>query len=204
MPESGLPPTPRRLRLAGATAVVSAFLVVPWFIVTFLVSEKRALWVVVTEIGLLVGSTVCLVFLLLTLRAFVVGYYGYTRTDRLISLLACANVVLTGVSLVNRLVPALEEGAGVVGIGLVIIIGVAQALFGVRLLQLPSPLGGMLRPYCFLNIVTGFCLATLVLLPFGMLTSAVSDIMLGTIFFLAARSLDASLPSHSPSDRSEV
>jgi TctA family transporter len=42
------------------------------------------------------------------------------------------------------------------------------------------------KPYCYLNIVTGVCTAMIILLPIGVLTSAVSDVMLGTIFFHAA------------------
>jgi hypothetical protein len=62
-----------------------------------------------------------------------------------------------------------------------------QIMFGVKLLQLPDDLKGLHKPYCYLNIITGFCLATVVLLPAGIVASAVTDIMLGTIFFQSAK-----------------
>ena len=36
----------------------------------------------------------------------------------------------------------------------------------------------MLRPFCYANIATGILLASIVLIPFGILTSAISDLML--------------------------
>lgn len=187
-----LPPTPRRLRLSGALAMGNALLVVPWYVISFLVANNRARWAIETEMGLLVGSTVSLVFLLLTLRSLIVGCYGFARADRLIALLIQANVILTCISMLSRLVPPLEEGSDVVGILLVVIIGGLQLLFGVRLLKLPTTLGGLLLPYCVLNMVTGVCFATVVLLPVGIVASAVSDVMLGTIFFTVSRAIDES------------
>ena len=62
-----------------------------------------------------------------------------------------------------------------------------QIMFGVKLLQLSNDLKGLHKPYCYLNIITGICLATVVLLPVGILASAITDVMLGTIFFQAAK-----------------
>ena len=82
--------------------------------------------------------------------------------------------------------PSLESAVGVFGIFMVMVLGILQIAFGVRLLRLPDDLGGLHKPYCYLNIVTGACLTSIILIPVGMLAGAVSDVMLGTIFFQIA------------------
>jgi hypothetical protein len=61
--------------------------------------------------------------------------------------------------------------------------GVVQAHFGYKLLKLPNDLGGMLKPFCYVNMATGILMATIILIPVGIVVSAISDLMLGTIFF---------------------
>jgi hypothetical protein len=46
-----------------------------------------------------------------------------------------------------------------------------------KLLKLPDDLGGMLKPFCYANMATGIFLASIVLIPLGILTSAISDLM---------------------------
>jgi hypothetical protein len=59
-------------------------------------------------------------------------------------------------------------------------------MFGIWLLQLPASLGSLHRPYCYINVITGFAFASVVLLPLGMVTNCIADIMLGTIFMQVA------------------
>jgi hypothetical protein len=173
----------RRLIFAGWLAMTSALVTIPWLILSFFL-DKTELWVKVAEGTLLVGSTALFVYTFLTLRVLL-HRYAFSATDRPIALLIQTNIVTTTVSLLALAVPSIADGAGVVGIGLVVAIGVFHALFGLRLLHLTDDLGGLHRPYCYLNMITGICLASLVLLPVGILSSAVADVMLGTIFFRA-------------------
>jgi len=63
-----------------------------------------------------------------------------------------------------------------------------QLQFGYKLLKLPDDLGGMLKPFCYANMATGIFLSSIVLLPLGILASAISDLMLGTIFLSVSKS----------------
>lgn len=53
-----------------------------------------------------------------------------------------------------------------------------------------NDLGGMLKPFCFSYIATGICLASVVLVLVGVVTSAISDLILGTLFFNLAKHLN--------------
>ena len=166
--------------------MLNALLTIPWFIMTFLLSERTGLWSRLTDASMLLVSTGICIFTLLTFRALLNWRYAFHATDRFIEWQIKVNVVATAVSILGMVVPSIAESAGMVGIVLVILLGVIQLVFGLRLQQLSADLNGLRRPYSYLNIITGFCLATIVLVPLGMLTSAISDIMLGTIFFQAS------------------
>jgi hypothetical protein len=178
--------THRRLMAAGWLAMVSAALTVPWIIATFFLAEKTGAAAKAVEASLLVCGTVLFVYLLATLRRLLHERYDFRGTDGAIALLIKANIVSAAVALLGLAIPSMEEAIGVFGIIMVVIVGILQLSFGFKLLQLPTTLKGLHKPYCYLNMVTGGCTAVIVLLPLGVLTSAVADVMLGTIFFHAA------------------
>jgi hypothetical protein len=66
-------------------------------------------------------------------------------------------------------------------------LGIVQAQFGFRLRRLPDNLGGLLKPFCYANMATGILLASVILMPLSIIISALSDLMLGTIFFNMSR-----------------
>jgi hypothetical protein len=182
----GVNMTHRRLIAAGWLAMVSAALTVPWVIATFFLADKTGAAAKAVEASLLVCGTVLFVYLLATLRRLLHERYDFRAADGAIALLIKANIVSAAVALLGLAIPSMEESIGVFGIIIVVIVGILQLSFGIKLLQLPSTLKGLHKPYCYLNMVTGVCTAMIVLLPVGVLTSAVADVMLGTIFFHAA------------------
>jgi hypothetical protein len=182
-----MPPfTQTRYRVAGTLAMINAILTIPWFIMTFLLTDKIGIWPKVAETFMQATSAFIFVFTSLTLKKQLNMVHGFQGVDRYILLLVKANIVLTAVSLIGVALPSIASSAGVIAIILIIPLGVIQLIFGYKLQQLPSDLGGLLRPFCYLNMITGFSLAAIILLPMGILTGAIGDIMLGTIFFQAA------------------
>ena len=183
------PLTRARLVNAGRLAMLSALLTVPWMVLTFFLVDREGAGPRLAQAALLLVGTVLYVYLMVTLRRLFHAMYAYHGTDALIGLLIKANVVSAVVGAAGLVVPALESSLAVFGIIVAVLLGILQLLFGLRLFAFSDPLGGLLRPYCWLNVVTGFCVAVIILLPVGMLTSAVADVMLGTIFFQAARGI---------------
>ena len=181
--------TRNRLTTAGWLAMASAALTVPWIVLTFSLAGGVGEGVKAAEICLLVSGTALLVYLLLTLRRLLQEKFSFRAADGIMALLIKVNIVSAAVSVFGFAVPSLEGSVGVFGIVMVVLIGILQGMFGFRLLSLPADLQGLHKPYCYLNIVTGVCTAVVVLLPLGVVASAVSDVMLGTIFFQAAAAL---------------
>jgi len=181
-----LPTEKARYRAAGGLAMVNALITIPWFILTFFLIDKEGVWPKMAEAFMQLSSTAIFVFTSLTLKKYLNQAKRFHDTDRFILLLVKANIVITAVSLIGVAVPSIASSAGTLAIILIIPLGVIQLMFGYKLQNLQADLGGLHRPYCYLNMVTGFSTAAVILLPLGIFTGAIADIMLGTIFFQAA------------------
>lgn len=175
--------TPARFRLAGLLAMLNALLAIPWFILTLSLAEKSEPWTKLAEASMMLLSTTLFIYIIVTLRTLVNRRYAFHAADQLILWQIKLNLIALAVSLVGIAVPDTASTANILALVLVVPMGILQLMFGQRFLQLPADLNGLLRPYCYLNMAAGFCLASVVLIPLGILAGAISDIMLGTIFF---------------------
>jgi hypothetical protein len=167
--------------------MLSSLLTLPWFLFTYFIANRNDLATKLAEGSMLVGGLALLIYLLLTFQQLLNRRYAFNGADKTISLLIQASIIQTSAAILALAVPELKSAVGLFGLLMVVIVGVLHMMLGIWLLHLPASLGGMHRPYCWLNIVTGFSLATIMLLPLGMLTSAIADVMLATIFLQAAR-----------------
>ncbi len=178
--------TRKHLTVAGWLAMANAALTVPWVVLTFFIAGKGGSLAKVGEGLFLVVGTVLYVYLLVTLRRLLHEKFVFYEADTVIMLLIKANIISATVVVLASAFPGLEDSLAMFGIIMVVGLGILQTIFGIRLLRLIDDLKGLHKPYCYLNILTGFCTAMIVLLPVGILTGAVADVMLGTIFFQAA------------------
>jgi hypothetical protein len=185
-------PSANRLRLAGYLAMISAMLALPWFLFTFTFAERNDFAVTLAEAGMMTAGLALLIYLMITFRQLLNRKYAFHHADKTISLLIQASICQTAAGLLGMAIPELEGAVRIYGLVLAVIIGILHMMFGIWLLQLPASLGGMHRPYCYLNIVTGFSLASIMLLPLGILTGCITDVMLGTIFLQAITDRTAS------------
>jgi len=166
--------------------MASAILAIPWFLFSYNVTDRNDPVIRVAEASMLVGSLALLIYLLVTFQQLLNRRYAFHHANKTISLIIQANVTLTANSLLGIAIPELGGPVRIMGFILVVIAGILQMMFGIWLLQLPASLGGLHRPYCYINVITGFAFASVVLLPLGMVTNCIADIMLGTIFMQVA------------------
>jgi hypothetical protein len=170
-------------------AMASALLSLPLFLVSLHFEGRHDDVARTVELSLQVVGTGIFVVLTILLRLFLTRTCRFRKADAIITVLIILNLIYAVAASLGLLVPRLEERLPAILTPLVILLGIAQAGLGWRLLGLEHDLGGLKRPYCWLNIVTGICLASLVLIPVGIVVSAVGDVMLGTIFLQEARRL---------------
>jgi hypothetical protein len=183
----------KSLTSAGVLAMVSAILTLPLFLVSITLADRDDQIANTIQLALQWTGTLIFLLLILLLRRFLVFNCLFKKANSPIALLILLNLLYAGLTSFADYIPNGEERITPLAMGLIVLLGLSQAGLGIRLLQLENDLGGMKRYYCWLNILTGLFLASILLVPLGIIASGISDVMLGTIFFHEAKRI-AALP----------
>jgi hypothetical protein len=129
------------------------------------------------------AGTVLFVVITLFLKKLLNHHFKFHDTDKSIGLMVMANVV-AGIFIVGGMyISSIKEIAGIAALVIMVFQGIVQIQFGYTLLKLEDNLGELLKPFCYLNMATGICVASIVLILAGVVVSAISDLMLATLFF---------------------
>lgn len=169
--------------------MASAMMTLPMFLSSLLLEGRHDEAARTMQILMQCLGTIIFMALTSSLRYFLVRNCSYKKADGIILCLITFNIIYAVTASSGLYLPKAGEQLKPLMAVFVVLLGIAQAGLGMRLFELPSDLGGMKRPYCWLNIATGLCTASMLLIPVGIVTSAVGDLMLGTIFFQEARRL---------------
>ncbi|MEI6305887.1 MAG: hypothetical protein WCP33_03600, partial [Deltaproteobacteria bacterium] len=173
----------------GWLTMVSAFASIPLSYLDFKLEGKVDAVAALIQGVLQIAGTLLFVIITLLLKRFLNRLLMFHHTDKCIELMIMANIV-SGVFILGGLaLPKIREAAGIAALLMVVFEGVIQLQFGYKLLKLENSLGGLLKPYCYLNMATGVCVASIVLILPGVAVSAISDLMLATIFFNVAKQI---------------
>ncbi|MDD5106629.1 MAG: hypothetical protein PHC49_13540 [Desulfuromonadaceae bacterium] len=144
-------------------------------------------------------GTLLFVVITLLLKRFLNQIFRFHDTDKSIDMMIMANVVAGIFVVVGLYINQFRETLGIAALVIMVFQGIVQLQFGYKLLKLPHSLNGMLKPFCYLNMATGICIASLVLILVGVVVSAISDLMLATIFFNLSKQLKEAGQSRSTS-----
>lgn len=181
---------PAKLRLAGYVSLFNALITLPVFFYSLLLEgNKRAISSGLQLILISAGCTAIAVFLMVSLRKYVLIKKGFDSIKKPILFLIIGYLISFVLSTVNMFFPSGEKMAALIAVVSLIILGLLQVHLGIRLFHLDHNLNGFRKPYSILLIVTGLLTASIALSPIAMFSSAVSDIMLGTIFLQAAKEM---------------
>lgn len=181
--------THRTLNIAGWLAMISAFASIPMAYLSFKLEGRADAGATLILPIMQAAGTLLFVAITLFLKKFLNLVFRFHDTDKSIDLMIMANVV-SGIVLVGGMYISLtKETAGIAALVLMVFQGIIQIQFGYKLLKLQNNLDGLLKPFSYLNMATGICIASIVLILVGVVVSAISDLMLATIFFNVSRQL---------------
>ena len=169
--------------------MASAFLTLPLVYLSFKLEGRIDVKATVIQALIQTFGTFLFVAIILYLKKLLNSLFNFHDTDRNLDLMIVTGAVTGIISPVALYAPPLKASVEQAVIIILIVQGIVQLQFGYKLLKLPGDLGGMLKPFCYANIATGIFLASIVLIPLGILASAISDLMLGTIFLSVAKSV---------------
>ena len=161
----------------------SAFLTLPVVYVSYKLDKMADFVSTVIQTVIAIAGVILFTLIVLYLKRFINGFFQFHNTDRNLEIMMGANIVVTVLTLVAIFYSQLKESIEYVVLAVIVTQGIIQIQFGYKLLKLPNDLGGMLKPFCYANMATGILMASVILIPVGIVVSAVSDLMLGTIFF---------------------
>lgn len=173
------------LRWAGILAMANAVLSIPFLILSYYLDERGDLAADLIHSAMYLVGTFLFVVLALFLKRLLNSGHSFHQADNSIDFLIIINLILGLAGIAGLFIAPLEEPLNQYSVLLIIAFGIAEIVLGIRLFRLPDSLKGLLKPFCLFTIVTGTFLASVLLMPLGVITGAVADVMLGTIFFQA-------------------
>jgi len=183
------PLKPTTLKAAGKLAIASAMLTLPMFLLSFMLEGRYDTTARYIHLALQGVGTVVFVLIIVSFRIFLNRNCGFYRVNMHALGLIVINLIYAGASFVSISSTQGEEQMRPYMMVMVSLLGIIQAGLGWRLFDLENDLFGMKRPYCWLNDVTGVFFASVLMIPIAIITSAVADVMLGTILIMEARRL---------------
>jgi hypothetical protein len=187
-------PYERQYQWAGWLALTAAVLVLPLFVLGFLVQPqwpKLAFPLLFAYVPVVVLQTAFAVFALFWFRRLLNNRFHFHDTDGLIVTIIIGAIILGAIGLAAKIGVLFVPKSALVAAGLlalvpVIMVGLPLAIlsiiFAVRLLRLQDDLCGLLKPFAYTTIAAGACFLTIILAPLGFLVDAVSNALLGMIF----------------------
>lgn len=175
------------LTTAGWIAMTSAFIAIPLVYLIFKLEGHADVTTLTIQALLQVFGTVLFVVITRCMKKLLNAQFSFYDTDRYIDLMIMANVGAGILALAGLFFAPLKETLSIAAMVIMVFQGIVQIQFGYILMKLQNNLGGMLKPFCYANMLTGLCVASVVLIIVGVVVSAISDLMLGTMFFNVAR-----------------
>ena len=178
--------TKEQLNLAGWLSITNAIFAIPSIAMSWFLDTIGGAGAKLSQAILTLVSLGLFLYVIISLRKLLNYRFQFREVDIYISLLIWGNVVLAAFSLLALGSIGFEWFMNILSIVSFIIFGILAIMFATRLLHLPGNLYGLLKPFCYTQIVSGTCFITVLLLPVAIIAGAVADVILGVIFFRAA------------------
>lgn len=177
----------KTLVAAGWITMIGAFIALPLTYLMFKLEGRGDLTAQTIQTLIQLFGTVLFVVITRYMKTLLNLQFAFHDTDRYIDLMIMANVVAGVLVLAGLFFSPLKETLGIAALVIMVFQGIVQIQFGYGLLKLQENIGGMLKPFCYANMLTGLCVASVVLIIVGVVVSAIADLMLGTIFLNMAK-----------------
>ncbi len=180
--------------LAGWMAITGAIMIFPEIIMGMLLDikpEKLGI-LIIPYVFITIAETAITLFAFFRFKQLLNERYEFHRVDTLIIFIIFGSMILTSIGLFVRtmntlgIIPSDSINLSVIFTSLVIILSiplaVAGIVFGLKLLKLERGLSGLLKPLAYTQIVASICLASIILMPLGLVFMIAFQIMLGIVF----------------------
>lgn len=184
--------------MAGWLAIASAALLLPAMVLSIftdiIFQRSHVLPVGLAMIYFLVtvAQALCSLYALYRFRDYINEHFDFHETDGLITCILIGAMAITSVALVGKVVvwSGVDLMVTIAFLGMLLLVGIPLSIisiiYAVKLLQLPSDLGGFLKPMVVVNIIACVCFLLVILAPLGLLLTAAGDLIMGLVFLRQA------------------
>jgi len=175
--------------IAGWTSIASALVTIPVIVISMysgytegINGEKNS---IITTLDMTINSIYLLIFVIIFInfKNLLNSDLEITSLDLMITLVIGSNVLITSLSIISMPFQALNNIVGVISVIFLIPYGILHTVFGIKIMKLDNELFGWRKSFSIFTIFTGISTATVILIPLGLITSMVSDVLLALIFF---------------------
>lgn len=175
------------LSISSWLTIFFAVFVIPYAIFSILVVYKSDLAIITQLVGIL--YTASYIFVMYVFKKYLNIKLKIFSLDKIIILLVATDIISTTISLLS-LSKIFSSGANlVVSILMLFTLGALSIIYGIKVINLNNDLFGQNKIYGYLNIVTGFCLVSVIFIPIAILTMIASYIYFGIILDKASKSI---------------
>lgn len=187
--------TQSKLRLAGWLSIIYMLIQVPSFVISFMVgAEPENTMYDGLFKALIIVDMLLWIYLILVFKAFVNIRFGFTGVNRVIQFMIALSVVMYGLVFFMGQGDDELDVFTIVYFALLIPMGVAMVLFGKRLLSIENEFK-YLRIYAWLNIISGVCVASVILFLLATPLGLIASLLIALMFFAAANELESARKS---------
>jgi len=172
---------------AGWIAMISAFASLPVAYFSWQLGDSVDTAATIIQTTIQIVAVLIFLVIILYLKKLLNAHFKFHDTDKSMEWMIKANVMAGILTVTGLQFTELRDTLGIAALLIMVAQGVVQIQFGYKLLKLPHDLGGLRKPFCYANMATGVCIASVVLILVGILISAIADLMLATIFFSMAK-----------------
>ena len=178
-----------KLKLAGWLSVFYIILLFPSVGISFMseFDPENEMYDITSKVFALLVSIVW-IYLFVIFKLFLNYRFEFYNVNRYINILIILTIIMFGVSLFLPQGSEEFNSIMIVYFSFLVLYGIVTIIFGKKLLSIPVYYKHM-KFFAWINIISGVCLASVVLLVFAIPLGFVSGLIMALIFFTAANEL---------------
>ena len=179
----------KKLKLAGWLSIFYVILLFPSVGISFMseFDPENEMYDITAKVFTLLDSIVW-IYLFVNFKLFLNYRFEFYNVNRYINILIILSIIIFFISLFMTKGTEEFNSIMIVYFAFLILYGIVTIIFGKKLLSIPVYYKYM-KFFAWINIISGVCLASVVLLLFAIPLGFISGLIMALIFFAAANEL---------------
>ncbi len=178
----------RNLNLFGWLSIVPTIILIPYFIISFVVGITSPDLTQDTPFGSIINIAYTLIFISIFyfFKVLLNKKYKFFNADKIINAYIFISVLSTAGLYVLEFIHGAETLIIIYAFGSLVPLGILNIALGIKLLAIDSSINGIKKALSINLITSGILFASVVLFLFAIIPSFIANVLLGVIFLREA------------------